>query len=85
MAKVGDSLDGARVDPPGVRQTHGGYAPKIPLGLGLRMDRGPQDTARQFLGELRWLGIRRTPSYEGEPECNGIMARWIRTLKEECV
>ncbi|MGH7567894.1 MAG: integrase core domain-containing protein [Gemmatimonadales bacterium] len=42
-------------------------------------------TAHQFLGELRWLGIRPTPSYVGEPECNGIMERWIRTLKEECL
>ena len=24
-------------------------------------------------------------SYVGEPECNGIMERWIRTLKEECL
>lgn len=21
----------------------------------------------------------------GEPECNGILERWIRTLKEECL
>jgi transposase InsO family protein len=21
----------------------------------------------------------------GEPECNGVMERWIRTLKEECL
>jgi transposase InsO family protein len=69
----------------GVQRTHGGYAPKVALGLGLRMDRGPQYTAHQFLGELRWLGTRPTPSYVGEPECNGIMERWIRTLKEECV
>jgi len=53
--------------------------------LGLRMDWGPQYTAHQFLGELRWLGIRPSPSYVGEPECNGIMERWIRTLKEECL
>ncbi len=69
----------------GVQQTHGGYAPKIALGLGLRMDWGPQYTAHQFLGELHWLGIRPSPSYVGEPECNGIMERWIRTLKEECL
>ena len=41
--------------------------------------------AHQFLGELRWLGIRLSPSFVGEPECNGLMERWIRTLKEECV
>ena len=39
----------------------------------------------EFLGELRWLGIRSTPACVGEPECNGIMERWIRTLKEECL
>ena len=68
-----------------MQRTHGRYAPKIALGLGLRMDWGPQYTAHQFLGELAWLGIRPTPSYVGEPECNGIMERWIRTLKEECL
>ncbi|HXQ28772.1 MAG TPA: integrase core domain-containing protein [Gemmatimonadales bacterium] len=85
VAKVGDRWAALEPIRQGVRQTHGGYAPKIALGLGLRMDRGPQYTAHQFLGELRWLGIRPTPSYVGEPECNGIMERWIRTLKEECV
>jgi transposase InsO family protein len=85
VAKVGDRWAALEPIRQGVRRTHGGYAPKIALGLGLRMDRGPQYTAHQFLGELRWLGIRPTPSYVGEPECNGIMERWIRTLKEECV
>ncbi len=48
------------------------------------MDCRPQYPAHQFLGELRWLGIRPSQSSEGEPECNGVMERWIRTLKEEC-
>lgn len=26
-----------------------------------------------------------TPSYVGEPECNGVMERFIRTLKEQCL
>jgi transposase InsO family protein len=46
---------------------------------------GPQYTAHQFQGELRWLGIRSSPSYVGEPECNGIAERFMRTLKEECL
>ena len=85
VAKVGDRWAALEPIRQGVRRTHGGYAPKVALGLELRMDRGPQYTAHQFLGELRWLGIRPTPSYVGEPECNGIMERWIRTLKEECL
>jgi putative transposase len=85
VAKVGDRWAALEPIRQAVQQTHGGYAPKIALGLGLRMDWGPQYTADQFLGELRWLGIRPSPSYVGEPECNGIMERWIRTLKEECL
>jgi transposase InsO family protein len=85
VAKVGDRWAALEPIRQGVQRTHGRYAPKIALGLGLRMDWGPQYTAHQFLGELRWLGIRPSPSYVGEPECNGIMERWIRTLKEECL
>lgn len=69
----------------GVRDHMSGYAPRIALGLGLRHDWGPQYTAHQFQGELRWLGIRSTASYVGEPECNGVAERFIRTLKEECL
>lgn len=85
VAKVGDRWAALEPIRQGVQRTHGQYAPKIALGLGLRADHGPQYTAHQFLGELRWLGIRPSPSYVGEPECNGIMERWIRTLKEECL
>ena len=85
VAKVGDRWAALEPIRQGVRHTHGSYAPKIALGLGLRADHGPQYTAHQFLGELRWLGIRPSPSYVGEPECNGIIERWMRTLKEECL
>lgn len=85
VAKRGDRWAALEPIRQGVQRTHGRYAPKIALGLGLRMDWGPQYTANQFLGELAWLGIRPSPSYVGEPECNGIMERWIRTLKEECL
>jgi putative transposase len=26
-----------------------------------------------------------SPSHVGEPECNGVMERFIRTLKEQCL
>jgi transposase InsO family protein len=85
VAKVGDRWAALEPIRQGVQRTRGAYCPKIALGLGLRMDWGPQYTAHQFLGELRWLGIRPSPSYVGEPECNGLIERWIRTLKEECL
>jgi putative transposase len=85
VAKKGDRWAALEPVLQGVREHLAGYAPKIALGLGLRHDWGPQYTADRFLGELRWLGIASTPSYVGEPECNGVMERWIRTLKEECL
>jgi transposase InsO family protein len=85
VAKKGDRWAALEPILQGVRKHYSGYSPKIALGLGLRHDWGPQYTAHQFLGELRWLGIRSTPSYVGEPECNGVIERWMRTLKEECL
>lgn len=85
VAKRGDRWAALEPARQGIRTHYRDYVKKIALGLGLRHDWGPQYAANQFLGELRWLGIRSTPAYVGEPECNGIMERWIRTLKEECI
>lgn len=85
VAKKGDRWAALEPVRQGVRDLMDGYAPKIALGLGLRHDWGPQYTAHQFQGELRWLGIRSTPAYVGEPECNGVAERFMRTLKEECL
>ncbi len=86
-AKLGEKDRWAALEPvrQGVRAHMAGYAPRIALGLGLRHDWGPQYTAHQFQAELRWLGIRSTAAYVGEPECNGVAERFIRTLKEECL
>jgi putative transposase len=85
VAKKGDRWAALEPIRQGVRAHMDGYAPRIALGLRLRHDWGPQYTAHQFQGELRWLGIRSTPAYVGEPECNGVAERFIRTLKEECL
>lgn len=85
VAKKGDRWAALEPIRQGVREHFLAYTPKIALGLGLRHDWGPQYTANQFAGELAWLGIRSSPAFVGEPECNGVMERWIRTLKEECL
>ena len=69
----------------GVPTHMGGFENVITAGLGLRHDWGPQYRARPFQAEIVWLAIRSTPAYVGEPECNGVAERFIRTLKEECV
>ena len=65
---------------------HGHPAPSsIALALGLRHDWGPQYRARQCQAEIKWLGIRSTPTYVGEPECNGVAERFIRTPRSASI
>lgn len=85
VAKKGDRWAALEPIRQGVRENMNGYRKKVALGLGLRHDWGSQYASHQFQGELRWLGIRSTPSYVGEPECNGVAERFMRTLKEQCL
>ncbi len=54
-------------------------------GLALRCDWGPQYIAHAWINEVKWLGCTISPSYVGEPECNGVAERFMRTLKEQCI
>lgn len=85
VAKKGDRWAALEPIRQGIQRHVGTYVSKIALGLGLRHDWGPQYTANQFRAELKWLGIQSSPSFVGEPECNGLIKRFNRTLKEECL
>ncbi len=50
---------------------------RVDVGVGAVVVKG--STVRQ------WLGITISPSYVGEPECNGVAERFMRTLKEQCL
>lgn len=67
----------------GVRQHFGLYDQHVAHGLTLRHDHGSQYMSHDFQDELRFLGIRSSPSFVAEPECNGVAERFIRTLKEQ--
>ena len=67
----------------GLRAHHGGYGPGVAAGLSLRHDHGSQYLSDHFQGELRFLGIRSSPSFVAAPEGNGCAERFIRTLKEQ--
>ena len=54
-------------------------------GLAIRCDWGPQYIADAWINEVQWLGCTISPSYVGEPECNGVAERFMRTLKEPCI
>ena len=52
-------------------------------GLTVRCDHGRQYTSDDFRGELAFCGIQVSYAYVGEPECNGIMERFLRTVQEQ--
>lgn len=67
----------------GVRASFGRYDQDCASGLSLRHDHGSQYMSHDFQQELRFLGVRSTPAFVAEPECNGVAERFIRTLKEQ--
>jgi transposase InsO family protein len=67
------------------RYAFGRLGKDVARGLTVRTDWGPQYTAHAFGAELRWLGIQHSPSFVGEPQCNGVIERFMRTLKEQCL
>ena len=85
VAKLGDRWAVLEPIRQGVRHAFGGFAKDLARGLRLRCDWGPQYIADAWINEVRWLGITISPSYVGEPECNGVIERFNRTLKEQSV
>ena len=54
-------------------------------GLALRMDHGSQYLSDHFLNQLRYWGIHASFGFLEEPETNGVVERWNRTLKEQAI
>ena len=86
VAKKGDRVGSARADPPGcTKPTWTATRPRSLWGSAYGTTGALSTPPISFQGELAWLGIRSTASYVGEPECNGVAERFMRTLKEECL
>jgi putative transposase len=67
----------------GVREHFGGFSGGIAAGLCLRHDHGSVYMSDDFQSELRFLGIKSSPSFVRQPEGNGCIERFFRTLKEQ--
>ena len=85
VAKIGDRWAALEPVHQGMRHAYGAFGKDVARGLALRSDWGPQYATDAFRNELTWLGITHTPSFVGEPQCNGVIERFIRTLKEQCL
>lgn len=67
----------------GIREYIGPLEEGAATGLLLRHDWGPQYVANAFQDHIAFLGIESSPSFVRAPQGNGVVERFIRTLKEQ--
>ncbi len=66
-----------------VRDYCGGFREKAAAGVQLRHDWGSQYMSDDYQAEIRFLGMESSPAFVRQPEGNGCVERFIRTLKEQ--
>ena len=67
----------------GVREHFGGFSGGIAAALCLRHDHGSVYMSHDFQSEVAFLGILSSPSFIRQPEGNGCIKRFFRTLEEQ--
>ena len=67
----------------GVRERFGAFYQNSAVGLRLRHDHGSVCMSDDFQAEIRFLGIDSSPAFVRQPEGNGCIEHFFRTLKEQ--
>jgi putative transposase len=67
----------------GVHDQFGSFSGGNAAGLWLRHDHGSVYMSDDFQNEIRFLGMISSPSFVRQPEGNGCIERFFRTLKEQ--
>ena len=82
-AKYGTRFEALEPVRQGVRDHFGGMATGAATGLTMRHDHGSQYMSDDFHAKLRFLGIVSSSAFVRQPEGNGCIERFFRTLKEQ--
>jgi transposase InsO family protein len=67
----------------GVKEHFGAFSARTADGLKLRHDHGSVYMSDDFQNEIQFLGIQPSPAFVRQPEGNGCIERFFRTLKEQ--
>ena len=67
----------------GMKEQFGAFFGGIAAGLWLRHDHGSVYMSDDFQAEIRFAGIEPSPAFVRQPEGNGCIERFFRTLKEQ--
>lgn len=85
VCKKGDRFAAIEALTAGVRSRYGSTQAGVARGLKLRMDNGSQFTSEHFLRQVGYFGISPSFGFVKEPETNGVVERFHRTLKEQVI
>lgn len=69
----------------GLKEHLGSVRADLGRGLCLRMDHGTQYLSDHFQNQLRYWGIMPSFAFLEEPQTNGVVERFFRTLKEQVI
>ena len=85
VCKVGSRFAALEPIAQGLERLYGSVEADAARGLTLRMDHGSQYLSDHFLKQTRYWGIHSSFGFLEEPETNGVVERWNRTLKEQAI
>lgn len=66
-----------------VRELFGAFTAGAATGIRLRHDHGSVYISEDFQNEIKHVGMESSPSFVRQPEGNGCIERFFRTLKEQ--
>ena len=82
-ARHGDRFEALEPLRQGVRDHFGALRPAVADGLSVRHDHGSVYLSADFQTEITFLGMTSSPAFVRQPEGNGCIERFFRTLKEQ--
>jgi len=85
VAKHGTRYEAIQALGMAVRQQFGHLGAGAARGLALRHDHGSNFMADVFQKQTRFWGMAPSYAFVAEPETNGCIERWFRTLKEQAI
>ena len=85
VAKSGTRFEATQAIGMAVSQQFGHLAADAARGLALRHDHGSNFMADHFQKQTRFWGMAPSYAFVKEPETNGVIERFFRTLKEQAI
>ena len=85
VCKRGDRFAAYEPVAQALTRVFGSTAPEVARGVELRHDHGSQYLTDYFQGQSRFHGFTPSFAFVGEPETNGVVERFNRTIKEQII